>query len=212
MPPRKRAKEANVAHQLTPRQLEILRLIRDGRRQRGVSPTMQELADTLGITKVTVFEHVDALVEKGLLLRLRHKPRSLELTSEVNLPDERPTCLPLVGRIAAGRPLEAVEDRETIDLEEIFASRGKTFALRVNGDSMIDDQIRDGDYVVVEQRDSARNGETVVALLKDGEATLKRFYREKNRIRLEPANAAFKPIYVDNIDLQGVVVGVIRRL
>ena len=201
-----------TTRQLTPRQLEILMRIRDYQRSQGYSPTMQELADELGISKVTVFEHVDALVRKGVLRRSAHKARSLELTSQARFPDDRPTLLPMAGRIAAGMPIEAIEDAEAIDLEEIFAARGETFVLRVNGDSMIDEQIRDGDYVVVERRKTARNGETVVALVEDGEATLKKFYKQKGRIRLQPANEAFEPIYVDRVDIQGVVVGVLRRL
>lgn len=197
---------------MTPRQLEILKRIRDHQHSHGYSPTMQELADELDISKVTVFEHVDALVDKGMLRRLPHKARSLELTSSVRLPDERPTLLPLMGRIAAGRPIEAVEDAESLDLEAIFAQRGETFVLEVTGDSMIDDQICDGDFVVVEKRKTANNGEIVVALLEDGEATLKRFYKERKRFRLQPANEAFEPIYVDRLDIQGVVIGIVRRL
>ncbi len=197
---------------ITPRQLQIMTLIRDYQRSHGFSPTMQELADELDISKVTVFEHVDTLVRKGLLRRSAHKARSLELTPRAQFPDERPTLLPLVGRIAAGLPIEAIENAEAIDLEEIFASRADTFVLRVNGDSMIGEQICDGDFVVVERRSQARNGETVVALLEDGEATLKTFYKEKGRIRLQPANDAFEPIFVEKADIQGVVIGVIRRL
>ncbi|MCB9866859.1 MAG: transcriptional repressor LexA [Phycisphaerales bacterium] len=206
------ARRGNATRQITPRQLEILTRIRDHQRSHGYSPTMQELADALGISKVTVFEHVDTLVRKGLLRRSAHRARSLEVTGAAQFPDERPTLLPLVGRIAAGLPLEAVENPETLDLEEVFASNADTFVLRVRGDSMIDEQIRDGDYVVVERRNTARNGDTVVALLPDGEATLKTFYREKDRIRLQPANDAFEPIYADRVDIQGIVIGVIRRL
>lgn len=205
-------KSRQVDRRLTPRQTQILTRIRDSQRSRGYSPTMQELADELRISKVTVFEHVDTLVAKGMLRRLPHKARSLELTEQVRLPDDRPTVLPLVGRIAAGMPLEAVEDAESIDLEALFVRRADTFVLRVTGDSMIDDQIRDGDFVVVEKRSTARNGETVVALLEDGEATLKRFYKDGKRIRLQPANEAYKPIFVKQANVQGVVIGVIRTL
>jgi repressor LexA len=204
-------RQKHESRTLTPRQLAILRLIRDFKSSRGYSPTMQEVADELGVTKVTVFEHVGALVKKGLLRRLPYKARSLELTSHAVFPESRPTALALLGRIAAGHPIEAVENPETLDLETVFASRNDTFVLRVSGDSMIDDHIRDGDYVVVEKRTEVRDGETVVALLEDGEATLKRFYREGDRIRLQPANPDFRPIYVDHLDVQGVVVGVIRR-
>ncbi len=208
-----RSKLTHESRTLTPRQLAILRFIRDYKRSHGYSPTMQEVADELGVTKVTVFEHVGALVKKGLLRRLPYKARSLELTSQVSFPESRPTALPLLGRIAAGYPIEAIEDEEALDLEELFGSRAETFVLRVSGDSMVDDHIRDGDYVVVEKRSRVRDGETVVALLDDGEATLKRFYREGKQVRLQPANAQFSPFYVDpgRLDIQGVVVGVIRR-
>jgi len=201
---------------LTPKQLDILRRIRDQRIAHGYSPTMQELADELGVSKVTVFEHVEALIKKGALQRDPNKARSLVVNPDISLPHEaRGTRLPLVGTIAAGMPIEAVEDRQSLDLEDLFAGENRTsgsarFVLEVRGDSMIDEQIRDGDFVVVEQRSTARNGETVVALLADGEATLKKFYRRRGRIRLEPANEAYEPIIVDQCEIQGVVVGVIR--
>jgi repressor LexA len=208
-----KSKQGHESRVLTPRQMAILRFIRDYQHSNGYSPTMQELADELGITKVTVFEHVGALERKGLLRRLPHKARSLELTSLVSFPDEDSSGIPLLGRIAAGHPIEAIEEPESLNLEEAFAARDNTFVLQVTGDSMIDDQICDGDYVVIEQRRRVRNGEKVVALLDDGEATLKRFYREGRRVRLQPANPDFDPIYVDarRLDVQGVVIGVIRR-
>jgi len=197
---------------VTPRQLEILRFIRDSRRHHGYSPTMQEIGDHLGLTKVTVFEHVGALEKKGALTRgAKHRARSLRVRPEFEFPDERATKMPLVGRIAAGRPIEAIEDREDLDLEELFRSSDDTFVLRVTGDSMIDEQIRDGDYVICQRRSTPRNGETVVALL-DEEATLKKFYREKTRIRLPPANPDFTPLYVDDVTIQGVVIGVVRKV
>lgn len=202
---------------VTPRQLEILRIIRDGRREHGYSPTMQEIGDRLGLSKVTVFEHVEALLAKGLLHRgSQHKARSLRIADDVEFADERPTRMPLVGRVAAGQPIEAIEDRETLDLESVFGTAagggGETFVLQVTGDSMIDEQIRDGDFVICRRGREARNGETVVALLENGEATLKKFYRERGRIRLQPANAAYKPIYAREVDVQGVVVGLVRKM
>ncbi len=197
---------------LTPRQLEILTCIRDGRRQNGYAPTLQEIADQLEISKITVFEHVEALLKKGLLKRHANRARSLELTSSARFPDDRPTLLPLVGRIAAGRPIEAVELPDSVDLETLFTSRHPVRVLEVQGDSMIDEQICEGDYVVYEERDNARNGDTVVALVDGGEATLKKFFREKSRIRLQPANENYKPIYADDVQVQGIVIGVIRRL
>jgi repressor LexA len=196
---------------VTPRQLQILQFIRDFRRRRGYSPTMQEIGDHLKLTKVTVFEHVGALEKKGLLQRgAKHSARSLRITSEASFPDEGPTKIPLAGRIAAGRPIEAVEESETLDLDEMLDRPRKTFALRVAGDSMVDEHICDGDYVICEQRGEPRNGETVVALLGDGETTLKKFYREKGRIRLQPANPGYKPIYARDVQIQGVVIGVLR--
>ena len=191
----------NMNPNLTPKQLKILTRIRDCRLSRGYSPTMQELGEELGVSKVTVFEHVEALIKKGALIRDPNKARSLEVNPNYPLPDEqRPTRLPLVGAIAAGSPIEAVEDREHLDLETLFApSPGKAnrFVLRVRGDSMIEDHIEDGDYVICEQR-----------------ATLKRFYREKGgMVRLQPANAGFEPMIhpADDVHVQGVVVGVIRQ-
>ena len=199
------------AHCMTPRQLEILTMVRDGRRLNGYSPTLQEIADELGISKITVFEHVEALLRKGLLTRRTNRARSLELSELASLPDERPTILPLVGRIAAGHPIEAIESAETVDLEEMFTSRHPVGVLTVTGDSMIDEHIRDGDMVVYERRSNPRNGDTVVALVDGEEATLKKFYKEKNRVRLQPANPKYEPIFTNNVDIQGVVIGVIRR-
>jgi repressor LexA len=198
---------------LTPRQTDVVVAIRNYRHLHGYAPTMQELADQLGTSKVTIFEHVGALEKKRIIRRDKHKARSLEIIAEV-LPDEdRPTKLPLLGNIAAGSPIEAVENREEIDLEQLFHSNRGVYVLRVRGESMIEDHLCDGDYVVIERRENARNGEQVVALLDTGEATLKRFYREPgNRIRLQPANAAMEPRIVDanQLRVQGVVIGVLR--
>ena len=198
---------------VTPRQLEVLRFIRGFRGRYGYSPTLQEIGDHLSLTKVTVFEHVAALEKKGALSRgARHKARSLRVDPGFEFPEDSEDHLPLVGLIAAGAPIEAIEDRQTLDLQEVFDAPGQKFVLQVAGDSMIDEQIRDGDYVVCQKRNTARNGETVVALLEDGEATLKTFYKEKSRIRLQPANPAYKPIYARHVDIQGVVIGVIRKM
>jgi len=201
---------------LTPKQLKILQLIRDSRVRLGYSPTMQELADELGVSKVTVFEHVEALIKKGALVREPNKARSLSIAEGVALPDEEsPLKYPLVGKIAAGNPIEKFEDSDTLDIAELFGTRlgeaGGAFALRVDGDSMRDEGIFDGDYVIIERKSTARNGERVVALLPNGETTLKTFYREDDRIRLQPANPDFKPIIVNECTIQGVVSGVLRR-
>ena len=194
---------------LTRRQHDIVVFIRDYVAENDYAPTMQEIADHLGVSRPTVFEHIEALEARGALSRRPTLSRAIELAPELS---GRPTALPLVGLIAAGSPIEAVEDTEILDLEELFHGRaGETFVLQVRGDSMIDEQIRDGDYVIVEKRSQARNGETVVALLEDGDATLKKFYREKGRIRLQPANEKMKPIYVKTCRIQGIVIGVLRK-
>ncbi|MGD0390524.1 MAG: transcriptional repressor LexA [Tepidisphaeraceae bacterium] len=199
---------------LTPRQLDVVVAIRNYRHLNGYAPTMQELADQLGTSKVTIFEHVGALERKRVIRRDKHKARSLEIISEERLPDEnRSTKLPMLGNIAAGSPIEAIENREEIDLEQLFQSRSGVYVLRVRGESMIEDHLCDGDYVVIERRENARNGEQVVALLDTGEATLKRFYREGGgKIRLQPANSGMEPRVVDadRCRIQGVVIGVLR--
>jgi repressor LexA len=199
---------------LTPRQLDVVVAIRNYRHIHGYAPTMQELADQLGTSKVTIFEHVGALEKKRVLRRDKHKARSLEITADHKLlPDEdRSTKLPLLGAIAAGSPIEAVENREEIDLEALFHSPRGVYVLRVRGESMIDDHLCDGDFVVIERRETARNGEQVVALLDTGEATLKRFYKEGSKIRLQPANNTMEPRIVDadRCRIQGVVIGVLR--
>jgi repressor LexA len=198
---------------LTPRQLDVITAIRNYRYLNGYAPTMQELADQLGTSKVTIFEHVGALEKKHVLRRDKHKARSLEITTDELLPDEnRSTKLPMLGNIAAGSPIEAVENREELDLETMFHARNGVYVLRVRGESMIEDHLCDGDYVVIERRENARNGEQVVALLENGEATLKRFYKEGSKIRLQPANKTMEPRIVpaNQVKIQGVVIGVLR--
>jgi repressor LexA len=200
---------------LTPKQLKILQLIRDWRVRRGYSPTMQELADEIGVSKVTVFEHVEALIKKNALVREANKARSLSIADGVSVPDEgRPLRFPLVGRIAAGHPIERVASEEEIDLTEMLApaaTAAATFALKVEGDSMRDEGILDGDYVLVERTQVAANGDRVVALLPDGSTTLKTFFKEDDHIRLQPANPNFEPIRVRFCQVQGIVKGVVRR-
>lgn len=201
---------------LTPKQLKILQLIRDWRVRRGYSPTMQELADEIGVSKVTVFEHVEALIKKGALVREPNKARSLSIADGIAVPDEaRPLRFPLVGRIAAGNPIERVSNEEEIDLGEVLqAAPGRqesTFALKVEGDSMRDEGILDGDYVLIERTQVAQNGDKIVALLPDGSTTLKTFFKEDDHIRLQPANPQFDPIRVKFCQVQGIVKGVVRR-
>jgi repressor LexA len=201
---------------LTPKQLRILQLIRDWRVRKGYSPTMQELADEIGVSKVTVFEHVEALIKKQALVREPNKARSLSIAEGIAVPDEaRPLRFPLVGKIAAGNPIERVANEDEIDLAEVLCppNRGtnSTFALKVEGDSMRDEGILDGDFVLIERTQVANNGDKVVALLPDGSTTLKTFYKEEDHIRLQPANPQFEPIRVKFCQVQGIVKGVVRR-
>lgn len=202
---------------VTPKQLNVLQLIRTSRLERGCSPTMQELADQLGVSKVTVFEHVEALVRKGIVNREPNKARSLSICDHSVFPDEEETLrFPLLGRIAAGMPIQKFPQDDQLDVDSLFGSRigeqGGTFALQVEGESMRDEGILDGDYVIVMRSSSARENQRVIALLPNGETTLKSFHREPDgRIRLQPANPDFKPIIVEHCTIQGIVIGVMRR-
>jgi len=190
---------------VTPKQLEVLRYLEDYAQKNGYSPTLQEVGDHLKITKVTVLSHLRQLEKARHIKRSYYRRRGIEVLTSTRK-------LPITGRIAAGRPIEAIVHPDDLDVLGVMKAGKDYFALEVRGDSMIEDHIRDGDYVIVERTPSARNGETVVALLDEGEATLKRFYRENGRIRLQPANGTMEPIVVDRVDIQGVVVGVFRRL
>ncbi len=197
----------------TPKQLEILKLLKRLQREHGYCPTLDELGEILGVTKVTVYQHVRALERKGFVTRLPHKARSLQVVNDARIPDKTAQSgrLQLRGTIAAGSPIDVYEVPEDIDVESFFADPDKVYALKVEGESMIDEHIRDGDYVIVEPRQQANSGETVVARLPSGEVTLKKFFREKRRIRLQPANAKLKPIYSKNVEILGVVIGLLRK-
>jgi repressor LexA len=196
---------------LTRRQREILDFISEFVMERGYAPTLQEIADRFGLSSVaTVHKHLVNLEAKGVLRRSWNRSRSLEVVGEAAA---RAVEIPLLGYVAAGEPIEAVEDRQTISVPEDMVGRRRTYVLRVRGDSMIDEQIRDGDFVVVEDRRVAENGETVVALIRGGEATLKKFYREADRIRLQPANPSMEPLILreEEVEIQGVVIGILRK-
>ncbi len=196
---------------LTRRQREILDFIREFIARRRYSPSLEEIGAHFGLSSVaTVHKHVQHLVEKGQLRKSWNRSRSVEPIDSV------PSGLveiKLAGVVAAGAPLEAVEMEEVVRVpEEMVGRRGETFALRVRGDSMIDEQIRDGDTVIVERRSEARDGETVVALVRGEEATLKKFYRRGRKVRLVPANDLLQPIEVpaNEIQVRGVVRGLLR--
>ena len=197
---------------LTRRQREIYDFVTGFVAEKGYSPSLEEIGAAFGLSSVaTVHKHVQHLVEKGLLRKGWNRSRSLEPVHADGRPAVR---LRLAGVVAAGAPIEAIEDQESISVPaELVPSRGESFVLRVRGDSMIEEQIRDGDYVVVESRPEARDGETVVALLRGEEATLKKLYRRGSRVRLVPANAALAPIEVParQVQIRGVVCGLLRR-
>lgn len=198
----------------TPKQLQIMEFIRDYRRSNNTSPTLEEIGNSLGVHRVTVHQHVAALVKKGAIRKLPQRSRSIEILDRNYLPD--PTVR-VLGRIAAGRPIEAIEDNEVFTLDELLPidPAKDAYLLRVVGLSMIEDHIADGDLVMVDATATAREGDIVVAVV-DSEATLKRYYREPDgvTVRLQPSNAAMEPIFVrppQELDLRGVVRGVLRR-
>lgn len=198
----------SLLDQLTKRQREVYDFIRDKIRNRGYGPTVREIGEQFGISSPNgVMCHLKALEKKGLITREPNMSRAIQLTAEA----EEDQGLPLAGRIAAGVMHEAIERDERIDFGAMF-SKKSLFVLEVNGDSMIDAQIADGDYVVVKKQRTAHSGDMVVALTEEGEATLKYWFPEKNRIRLQPANNRMKPIYVKDAKVQGIVVGVVRKL
>ena len=197
----------------TPKQLQILQLIYQYQQENGYSPTYAELAKQLSVSTITVFEHLEALERKQAIRRRRHEARSVEIIEPAFLAAQtNRKSLPIKGSIAAGAPIEALQiESEEMPLGEVFGCKPNSFLLRVKGDSMIDDHIVDGDLIVVEGRETANNGEIVVALDDNGQATLKRFYQENGRIRLQPSNPTMPPIFVDHCKIQGVFKGLVRR-
>ncbi len=194
---------------LTRRQQIVFDFIRNCMIEEGYGPTIREIADEMGFRSPNgVICHLTALEKKGLITRTNNKSRSIVLTEEV---EQEINGLPLVGRVAAGGLMEAYEQHEQIDFGQIWTQKG-SFVLEVDGDSMIDAHIDDGDYVVVKRRRTADPGDIVVARTSDGEATLKYWHPEKNRIRLQPANKRLKPIYSRDAKVIGVVIGVVRQL
>jgi repressor LexA len=197
---------------LTKRQKQIIDYVNGYIGEQGYAPTLQEIGDFFGLSSLaTVHKHLKNLERKGYIRRQWNHSRALEVIPRGGSAGVH--TLPLLGTVAAGVPIEAVENPETISVPEEFVRRQPTFCLRVRGDSMVDEGIRDGDYIIVEGRQTANEGETVVALI-DGQATVKKFFHTGDgRIRLEPANASMSPIFVPQEDLtvRGVVVGLMRR-
>ena len=206
--------------ELTKRQKEVLDIIERAVRSKGYPPSMREITAQLNLASAAgIHKHIKALVRKGYLSKENYLSRSLRIVRDgdaAQAPASDLVELPLVGYVAAGLPIEAIEQRNetlTVPVALLGGAGGNHFVLRVRGDSMVEESILDGDYVIVESRETARNGEVVVALVHGQEATLKRFYRENGHIRLQPANAAMEPILVpgNDVQVQGVVVGIWRR-
>ena len=201
---------------LTERQRDILNFIRDFQKERGIAPTHREICDHFGFSSYgTVYKHLSLLEKKGLIRRDWNQKRGVELVENSETPKEAPANareLPLFGYIAAGQPLEVDLSDETIAVPHHLTTRGENYVLKVRGDSMIEDGIFDGDFVIISRREEAANGEMVVANV-NGEVTLKRLYREGDRVRLQPANSMMSPIYAAarDVAVQGVVVGLMRR-
>ncbi len=196
---------------LTRRQKEVLDFVGQHVGQHGYAPTLQEIGSRFGLSSpATVYKHVEQLVQKGYLRKAPHQGRGIEL---IDPEPVRTIEVPLLGQMVAGRPIEALTSAETLNLPPDFIGRKPTYALRVRGNSMIDEQIRDGDLVIVEDRATPENGETVIAVLHGEQVTLKKFFREGSMIRLQPANPTSEPLLVDEADvrIRGVVIGVIRR-
>ena len=199
---------------LTKRQRQILDYVQSFIEAYGYSPSFEEIAEHFGYSSLaTVHEHLSNLEQKGFLRKNYNKSRSLEV-----VPAEMGTLaveLPLLGSVAAGLPIEALRDNEdTVAVPHDMVPKGNNYVLRVKGSSMVDEQIRDGDYIIVNSRVTADNGEMVVALVGGDSATVKKFYRERDgRIRLQPANPTMQPMYFqpDEVQIQGIVVGVIRK-
>jgi repressor LexA len=219
-----RPRDTDLIDGLTPKQLQVLRHIAAFHGSQCYSPTIAELASQLSLSRSTVFEHLGELQRKSLLSTCPGRARSLRLTPQgrrllkntqaqaVDDEDTPHTGVPLLGQVAAGLPVEAEENRDTLSLASCFGTGDDLFALQVRGDSMIEENIRPGDYVICRRAETAQNGQLVVALVNEGQATLKRFYREQDRARLQPANPDYTPIYSDDCRINAVVVGLLRKL
>ena len=193
----------------TKKQIELLNFIKTYSKKRGYSPSIPELAKHFKRAVGTIHEHLQKLQEGGHLRKEENKRRGIEISETGKL-----IQIPLLGTIAAGQPIEAIQEKETIAVpQNKLPSSGEVYALRVVGNSMVDENIKDGDVILVKQQDTAENGQKVVALIDNHEATLKKFYKERGRIRLQPANKSMEPIILRNgrdISIQGIVLDVIR--
>lgn len=197
------------------RQRQIVDFIQQYIQANSAAPTLRQIADAIGVSSLaTVHEHLESLQNKGVIKRKSGRTRAIELVDKtIDFTTEKAVEVPILGFIAAGKPIEPYTDpgaRMTIG-PSFVSGKKRVYVLQVRGESMIEEQIRDGDFVVVEETNEARNGQIVVALLDNGMATLKRFFKEATRVRLEPANSTMAPIFVKNVTIQGKVVGLIRK-
>ncbi|MDD5487299.1 MAG: transcriptional repressor LexA [Dehalococcoidales bacterium] len=197
------------------KQRQILDFLSQYMQSSGSAPTLSQIAQAIGVSSLaTVHEHLQALEAKKLIKRTPGKNRSIKLVnSDLNFTGEKAVEVPILGFIAAGAPIEPHTDPNAkLEISPSFIKGNRNiYVLQVRGNSMIEEQIRDGDHVIIEATETANNGDIVVALLETGFATLKRFFKEATRIRLEPANAQMAPIFAKNVTIQGKVVGLIRR-
>jgi repressor LexA len=199
---------------LTRRQRDILEFVRTYLETNDISPTLEEIARNFGVSRVTIHGHIKELEKKGVLGRsARGVSRGIMLSDvpgDSSGSSER--SLPVLGSIAAGNPIEVLADSESFQFTDMLPPNAELFMLKVKGNSMIEDSICNGDMVIIEKTGTARNGQVVVAILEDNETTLKRYYKEEDRIRLQPANSAMDPIYVKQLEISGVVIGVVRQV
>ncbi len=205
-----------MAEPLTKKQKEILDFITQSIEVNGYAPSYREIAKAFDLGSVaTVAEHIDTLVDKGFLKKNPNSARSLQLIKPEDFEEDHYVGLPILGLIAAGKPIETIEGHhETLEVPPFMVGRKHSYVLQVKGESMIDDGVLDGDFIVVQEKEVPSNGDMVVALVSGSEATLKRFYKERDHIRLQPANSTMEPIIIEKktpIQIQGVVIGVIRR-
>ncbi len=216
------ASQTEYTETLTPRQLQLLQAVAGCRDRQSYSPTIGELALQLRLSRSTIFEHIEQLLKKDLLCHSPGRARSLSPTSKAQELLEQlagdgcdspaaSDSIPLLGRVAAGVPIQAIENADCLSLSSHFGNGDNVFALQVAGDSMIDAGINDGDYVICKRASAASDGQLVVAIVDNEEATVKRFYKEKGLARLEPANDNYQPIYSSNCHIQGIVIGLLRR-
>lgn len=214
----------NLSTQITPRQLKVLNTIAQFEDRQCYSATIAEIAHELNVSRTTVFEHIAALREKKLLTKSKGKARSSTITQKARrlldeqeqktqaheIPPAVPHGIPLLGRVAAGYAIEAIENRESLALTDLFGNQDDIFSLQVTGESMINAGISNGDYIICKRAVNAYNGQIVIAIIDENEVTVKRFFQEDDTIRLQPENEEFEPIYTQNCRIEAIVLGLLH--